>query len=126
MVTPFCSSCISTSTMSLSTTRSMVTGSSDANWMTASRRLRNSGVKARTGGPLRVLGEAGADELDTHRDRQLARDLGVAAAGRAGEQEAAVGLAPLAEAQARHLDGGGECLDGLVLSEDHALQVALE
>src|SRR3989440_7392754 len=65
------------------------------------------------------LGHVEAQELDAHRDRQLPRDLGLADASRAGEQEAADGLARLAEARARHLDGGGECLDGFVLSEDH-------
>ena len=58
--------------------------------------------------------------------RQLARDLGLADAGGAGEQEAADRLALIAEPGARHLDGGGQRLDRLVLAEDHQLQVALE
>ena len=55
--------------------------------------------------PLHVLGHVEADELDAHGDGELARDLGLADAGGAGEQEAADGLALIAEARARHLDG---------------------
>ena len=58
--------------------------------------------------------------------RELARDLGLADAGGAGEQEAADRLALVAQARARHLDRRGERLDGLVLAEDHQLEVALE
>ena len=50
--------------------------------------------------------------------RELARDLGLADAGRAGEQERADRLALVAQARARHLDGGGQRVDRLVLAED--------
>ena len=39
--------------------------------------------------PLHVLGHVEADQLDAHDVGELARDLGLADAGRAGEQEAA-------------------------------------
>ena len=61
--------------------------------------------QARDRVPLHVLGHVEAHELDAHGDRELARDLGLADAGRTGEQEAADRLALIAQARARHLDG---------------------
>ena len=43
-----------------------------------------------------------------------------------GEQEAAHRLALIAQAGARHLDGRGQRVDGLVLAEDDQLEIALE
>ena len=48
---------------------------------------------------LHVFGHVEADELDAERERELARDLGLADAGRAGEQEAADRLALVAETE---------------------------
>jgi hypothetical protein len=54
------------------------------------------------------------------------RHLGLADAGGAGEEVVADRLVGIAQARAGQLDRRGERLDGLVLAEDHALQVALE
>ena len=67
---------------------------------------------------LHVLRHVEAQELHAHDERELARDFGLADAGGAGEQEAADRLALIAQARARHLDGGGQRLDRLVLPED--------
>ena len=75
---------------------------------------------------LHVLGHVEADQLDAHAVGELARDLGLADAGRAAEQEVADRLLRVAEARARHLDRGGERVDRLVLAEHHRLQVAVE
>ena len=75
---------------------------------------------------LHVLGHVEAQELDAHGRGELARDFGLADAGGTGEQEAAHGLALLAQPGARHLDRGRQRLDGRILAEDHQLQVALE
>jgi hypothetical protein len=53
---------------------------------------------------LHVLGHVEAHELDAHRERELARDLGLADTGRACEQEAADGLVGIAQARSRELD----------------------
>ena len=60
------------------------------------------------------------------RNGELARDLGLADARGSGEQEAADGLALIAEAGARHLDGGRQRVDGLVLAVDDQLEIAFE
>ena len=60
------------------------------------------------------------------RDGELARDLGLADAGGAGEQETADRLALIAQTRARHLDGGRQRIDGLVLAVDDELEIALE
>ena len=75
---------------------------------------------------LHVLGHVEADEFDAHGDGKLARDLGLADARRTGEQETADRLSLIAQARARHLDGRGQRFDGLVLAEDHQLQIALQ
>ena len=76
--------------------------------------------------PLHVFGHVEADEFDADRDGELARDFGLADARRAREQEAADRLALIAEPGARHLDGGGQRLDGLVLPVDDELEIAFE
>ena len=76
--------------------------------------------------PLHVLGHVEADELDAHRDGELARDLGLADARGTGEQETADRFALIAQARARHLDGGRQRIDGLVLAVDDQLEIALE
>ena len=53
---------------------------------------------------LHVLGHVEADQLDAEAVGELARDLGLADAGRAAEQEVADRLARIAEAGARHPD----------------------
>ena len=73
-----------------------------------------------------VLGHVETNQFDTEAMGQLARDLGLAHAGRAGEQERTDGLVFLAQARARHLDGPGQRLDGPVLAEDRQLEVALQ
>ena len=57
---------------------------------------------------------------------ELARDLGLADAGRAGEQVAADRLLRVAQACARQLDRRGERLDRPVLAEHDALEVDVE
>ncbi len=75
---------------------------------------------------LHVFRHVEAQELDAHGDGELAGDLGLADTGGTCEQEAADRLALIAEAGARHLDGRGQRLDRLVLTEDHELQIALQ
>ena len=57
---------------------------------------------------LHVLGHVEAHELHAHRDRELARHLGLADAGGTREQEAADRAALIAEPGARHLDRRGQ------------------
>ena len=75
---------------------------------------------------LHVFGHVEAQELHAERDGELARDLGLADAGRAGEQEAADRVAFVAEAGARHLDRGAQRIDRGILAEDDELEVALQ
>ncbi|VEB44864.1 Protein of uncharacterised function (DUF3170) [Chromobacterium violaceum] len=75
---------------------------------------------------LHVLGHVEADQLDAEDVGQLARQFGLADAGRAGEQEGADGLLRIAQAGAGHLDRAGEALDRLLLAEHHVLQIALQ
>ena len=75
---------------------------------------------------LHVFRHVEADDLDAERGGELARDLGLADAGRPGEQVAADRLLDLAQAGAGELDGGGERADRLVLAVDHALEGLLE
>ena len=82
--------------------------------------------QARHGVPLHVLRHVEAHELDAHRQRELACDLGLADAGGAREQERAHGPPVVAEPRPRHLDGGCERADRAILAEDHELQIALE
>jgi hypothetical protein len=53
--------------------------------------------QARDRVPLHVLRHVEADQLDAERQRELPRDLGLADAGRTGEQERADRLALVAE-----------------------------
>ncbi len=57
---------------------------------------------------------------------QLSGHLGLADPGRAGEQEVADRFLLVAQAGARHLDGGGQGVDRLVLAEHHQFQIALQ
>ena len=57
---------------------------------------------------------------------ELLGELGLADAGRAGEEERADRLVGVAEAGARELDGADDLLDRVVLAEDHAAQIVLE
>ena len=82
--------------------------------------------QARDRVPFHVLRHVEADQLDAHGHRELPRDLGLADAGRTGEQERADRSALVAETRARHLDRGAERVDRSILTEDHELQVALE
>ena len=82
--------------------------------------------QARDGVAFHVFGHVEPNELDAERDRELPRHLGLAHAGGAREQEISYRFALIAEARARHFDRRGQRLDGLVLTEDHELQVALE
>ena len=76
--------------------------------------------------PLHVLGHVEAKQLDAEAVGELARDFGLADAGGAAEQEVADRLPRIAEARARHADGGHQRVDGLVLAEHDVLQVAVE
>src|SRR4029453_14075558 len=57
---------------------------------------------------------------------ELACDLGLADAGRTGEQERADRTPLVAQARARHLDRRRGAVESLILTEDHELEVALE
>ncbi len=75
---------------------------------------------------LHIFGHVEALQRDAHDRGELARDLGLADAGRAGEQVVADRLVGIAQAGAAELDRRGELLDRQVLAEDDALQVRLE
>ena len=76
--------------------------------------------------PFHVLGHVEPDQFDAHRVGQLACHLGLADPGRAAEQEAADRLLGVAQAGARHLDGGCQRIDRLVLPEHRRAQVTVE
>ena len=78
----------------------------------------------RDGVALHVFRHVEAQQLDAEGIGELARHLGLADAGRAGEQVAADRLFRLAQAGAGELDRRGQLLDRLVLAEDDALQVS--
>ena len=73
-----------------------------------------------------VFGHVEAHQLDAQLQRELAGDLGLADAGRPGEQEVADRLVRIGQARARQLDRRRQGADGRVLAEDHHFQVALE
>ncbi len=73
-----------------------------------------------------VFGHVEAVQRHAHRKCQLARNFGLTHAGGAREQEAADGFMRVAKTAARHLDGGGKCIDCLVLTEYHCFQIAIE
>ncbi len=73
--------------------------------------------------PFHIFRHVEALERDAHDRGQLARDLGLADAGRPGEQIIADRLVGLAKAGAAELDRRRQLLDRHVLAEDDALQV---
>ena len=75
---------------------------------------------------LHVLAHVKADQLDPHDVGQLLGGLSLANAGGAAEQEGANRLVALAQPGARHLDGRGQHVDGLVLPENDVLQVTIQ
>ncbi len=76
--------------------------------------------------PFHVLGHVEADQLHPQHARQLARDLGLADAGRSGEQVGTDRLLRVTETGTGQLDGRSERGDGLVLAEHHQLEIAVE
>ena len=80
----------------------------------------------RDGVALHVLRHVEAHELDAERGGELARDLGLADTGRAGEEIAADRLLAVAQAGAGELDRGGQRLDRFLLAVDRALQRGLK
>ena len=80
----------------------------------------------RYGVALHIFRHVETDQLDAERRGKLLRHLGLADAGRAGEQIAADRLFRLAQAGARELDRGGQRFDRLVLAVDHALERLLQ
>jgi hypothetical protein len=82
--------------------------------------------QARHGVTLHVLRHVEAHQLDAEDEGQLLGHLGLADAGRTGEQEGADRLVLLAEAGARHLDRGRQRIDRRVLPEDDVAQVAVD
>ena len=75
---------------------------------------------------LHVFRHVEADELQSEAERELARGLGLADAGRAGEQVAADRLLRIAQARAGELDRRRQRRHRLVLAIDGALQRLLE
>ena len=71
-------------------------------------------------------GHVEAHQLDAHDAGKLARNFGLADAGRPREQIAADRLLRIAQAGARQLDRRRQRLDRLVLAEHHRLEVAIE
>ena len=82
--------------------------------------------QARHSVALHVLGHVETDQFDAQDVGQLLGHFGLAHAGGAAEQEAADRLVGLAQARAGHLDGSGQGVDGRLLAEHHALQVAVQ
>ena len=76
--------------------------------------------------PLHVFRHVEADEFEPEHARQLARHLGLAHAGRTGEQVRADRLLRMAEPGARHLDRRRQRRDRLVLPEHHDFEIAFE
>ena len=68
-----------------------------------------------------VLAHVVADELVAQVDGELARELGLADAGRSGEEEAAGGMIRHPEPGPGPLDGGHDRRNRFDLSEDDAL-----
>src|SRR5258706_6868543 len=82
--------------------------------------------EARDGVRLHVLRHIEADELDAEGERELPGKLGLANAGRSGEEERADRLLGLPKAGARDLDGVDDLIDGVILAVDDALQISVE
>ena len=75
---------------------------------------------------LHVLGHVETGQFNAQGMGQLPRRLGLAHPGGAGKQIAADWLFGFAQPRPRQLDGAGQRGDGLILTEDHGLQVALQ
>ena len=73
-----------------------------------------------------VFGHVVAQQFDAQRISQLFAELGFPHPGRPGQQERADGLFGIAQPRTRHLDGGGQAFDSLILAEHHHLQVAFQ
>eukprot|EP00043_Microstomoeca_roanoka_P023687 m.259125 g.259125 ORF g.259125 m.259125 type:complete len:631 (-) comp34017_c0_seq1:207-2099(-) len=71
---------------------------------------------------LHVFRHVEAQQFHTQRVRQLFRHLGLADAGRTGEQVVADRLFGLAQTGPGQLDGRAELFDGRILTEDHAFE----
>ena len=82
--------------------------------------------EARDRVPFHVLRHVEAHQLHAHQPCELARDLGLAHSGGAGEEVRADRALRFAQARTRHLDCGREGVDGGVLPVDHHLEVAIE
>ena len=76
--------------------------------------------------PFHIFGHVEPLERDSQDRRQLARDLGLAHAGRAGEQIVADRLVRIAQARTAELDRGRHLLDRLVLPEHDPLEIGFQ
>ncbi len=79
-------------------------------------------MQARHRVALHIFRHVEAHELDAERRCELARHLGLADAGRAGEEIGADRLLAVAQTRAGELDRRGQRVDGLVLAVDDAFQ----
>ena len=75
---------------------------------------------------LHVLAHVEANELDAEHLGELPRELGLADARRAGEEEGADRLVRRARPARASLMDAGELLDGVVLAEDVCAQLGVE
>ena len=75
---------------------------------------------------LHIFRHVEAQDMDAHDVGEPLGNLGLADAGRAGEQVAADRLLGLAQSRSRQLDRRGERIDRPVLAEHHALQLDRE
>src|SRR5690606_27972582 len=82
--------------------------------------------QTRYGVALHVLGHVEANQLDTHRLRQLTRRLGFTNTDRAGEQERTDWLVRRLEAGAGPLDRSRQRVDCSVLAKHRHLEVTLK
>ena len=76
--------------------------------------------------PLHIFAHVEALQRDAHDRGELARDLGLADAGGAGEEVGADRLVGIAKARAGELDRRGEPVDRIVLAEHDPLQILVE
>ena len=75
---------------------------------------------------LHVFRHVEAHEFETEQARELARDLGLANAGRACQQVGADRLFGRAQPRTGQLDRGRHLVDRLVLAEHHGLEIAVD
>src|SRR6202171_497743 len=75
--------------------------------------------------PFHVLGYVEAQQLHAKAIRKLARDLGLAYAGRAGEEEIADRLSRIAEPRARHAYRRDQRVDRLILAAHGVLEISI-